>query len=70
MDVILAAMTKTDKRKAFFSKEKKQKTFMSLSRYYPEMRAKDAKVFWLFFQERTACLPCAAGACSLRSSRS
>jgi hypothetical protein len=31
--------------KAFFSEEKKQKTFMCLSRLYPEARTQDVKVF-------------------------
>jgi hypothetical protein len=37
--------------KTFFSEEKTQKTFMSLSQIYPETRAQEAKVFWLFFQK-------------------
>jgi hypothetical protein len=41
-------------RKDFFSAEKKQKTFGSLSRLSPASRAKDAKVFWSFFQKRTS----------------
>jgi hypothetical protein len=41
-----------DVRKVFFSEEKKQKTFVSLSRFYPEVHAKDAKVFWFFSSEK------------------
>ena len=40
--------------KAFFSEEKKQKTFMSLSRFYRAAYAIQAKVFGSFFQKRTA----------------
>jgi hypothetical protein len=39
-------------RKAFFSEEKKQKTFASLSRTDPAAYAKDAKVFWFFFSKK------------------
>jgi hypothetical protein len=38
--------------RTFFSEEKKQKTFMSLSRFYAATRAKDAKVFWFFFSKK------------------
>jgi hypothetical protein len=41
---------------AFFSEEKKQKTFMSLSRRYPQAYVQEAKVFGSFFKKRTACL--------------
>jgi hypothetical protein len=37
---------------AFFSEEKKQKTFMSLSRFYPEACSQEAKVFWFFFSKK------------------
>jgi len=39
-------------RKVFFSEEKKQKTFMSLSRIFPEAYAIDAKVFWFFSSKK------------------
>jgi hypothetical protein len=32
----------------FFSEEKNQKTFASLSRFYPAANAKDIKAFWFF----------------------
>jgi hypothetical protein len=41
-------------RKHFFSEEKKQKTFMSLSRFFPAAYAKTQKFFGSFFQKRTA----------------
>jgi hypothetical protein len=44
------------RRKVFFSEEKKQKTSMSLSRFYPAAHTRIIKVFWFFFQKRTACL--------------
>jgi len=40
----------------FFSEEKKQKTFMSLSRIYQAAYAKDAKVFWFFFSKKNVFL--------------
>ena len=40
------------RKKAFFSGEKKQKTFMSLSRIYPEACAIITKVFWFFFSKK------------------
>ena len=36
----------------FFSEEKKQKTFASLSRVYPAVYAEDTKVFWFFFSKK------------------
>jgi hypothetical protein len=45
-----------EKRKVFFSEEKKQKTFASLSRFYPEARAQEAKVFWFFFPKKNSFL--------------
>jgi hypothetical protein len=39
-------------RKQFFSEEKSQKTFASLSRSYPAAYAKEAKVFWFFFSKK------------------
>jgi hypothetical protein len=44
-------------RKAFFSEEKKQKTFMSLSRAYPAPCTQETKVFSFFFSKKN-CLPC------------
>jgi len=44
-------------QKAFFSEEKKQKTFMSLSRFSPWTYAKDIKVFWFFFSKKNCFLP-------------
>jgi len=45
--------------KAFFSEEKKQKTFASLSRTYPENYSKYIKVFWFFFSKKNCfCFPC------------
>jgi hypothetical protein len=41
----------------FFSEEKKQKTFSSLSRIYPAAYARTQKFFGSFFQKRTAFLP-------------
>jgi hypothetical protein len=43
-------------REAFFSEEKKQKTFMSLSRFFPAAYAKETKVFWFFFSKKNALL--------------
>jgi hypothetical protein len=43
-------------RKAFFSEEKKQKTFASLSRPSPAAYTRRQKFFGCFFQKRTACL--------------
>jgi hypothetical protein len=45
-----------ERRKTFFSEEKKQKTFMSLSRFYPATYAKDIKVFWFFFSKKNCFL--------------
>jgi hypothetical protein len=42
----------TTLRKLFFSEEKKQKTFMSLSRFYPAACARERKVFWFFFSKK------------------
>jgi hypothetical protein len=39
-------------RKAFFSEEKKQRTFGSLSRVYRAEYVQDAKVFWFFFPKK------------------
>jgi hypothetical protein len=39
----------------FFSEEKKQKTFMSLSRIYPAACARTQK-FWFFFLEKNCFL--------------
>ena len=45
-------------RKVFFSEEKKQKTFMRLSRFFPAACAQDAKVFLvLFFKKELLPLP-------------
>jgi len=38
--------------KAFFSEEKKQQTFTSLSRFYPAACTEDTKVFWFFSSEK------------------
>jgi hypothetical protein len=43
----------------FFSEEKKQKTFDSLSRFYPTAYAQETKVFWFFFSKKN-CLPALA----------
>jgi hypothetical protein len=40
----------------FFSEEKKQKTFMSLSRFSPAAYAIITKVFWFFFSKKN-CFP-------------
>jgi hypothetical protein len=40
----------------FFSEEKKQKTFASLSRFSPATYAKDIKVFWFFSSEKNCFL--------------
>jgi ABC-type branched-subunit amino acid transport system substrate-binding protein len=51
-------------RKVFFSEEKKQKTFASLSRCSPATYAKRIKVFWFFFSKKNIlafCLLLAAG---------
>jgi hypothetical protein len=40
----------------FFSEEKKQKTFMSLSRFHPEAYAIVIKVFWFFFSKKNCFL--------------
>jgi hypothetical protein len=40
------------KAKAFFSGEKKQETFVSLSRFYPAACAQNIKVFWFFFSKK------------------
>jgi hypothetical protein len=44
------------KRKAFFSEEKKQKTFMLLSQLSPAGCTKDKKVFWFFFSKKNGFL--------------
>jgi hypothetical protein len=44
------------KRKNFFSEEKKQKTFMSLSPIYPAAYAQETRVFWFFFQKKNGFL--------------
>jgi hypothetical protein len=36
----------------FFSEEKKQKTFTSLSRFSPARVNQDIKVFWFFFSKK------------------
>jgi hypothetical protein len=41
----------------FFSEEKKQKTFTSLSRLSPAAYAKITKVFWFFFSKKNF-FPC------------
>jgi hypothetical protein len=46
-----------ESRKVFFSEEKKQKTFMSLSRFSPATHARTQKSFGSFLQKRTAFLP-------------
>jgi hypothetical protein len=51
-------LTVTRCSKAFFSEEKKQKTFISLSRMSPEAYVTRAKVFWFFFPKKN-CLPSA-----------
>jgi hypothetical protein len=40
------------KGKVFFSEEKKQKTFMPLSRLHPAAHAQETKVFWFFFSKK------------------
>jgi len=40
------------KARLFFSEEKKQKTFTSLSQFYPATYAQDIKVFWFFFSKK------------------
>ena len=42
--------------KAFFFEKKKQKTFVRLSRFYPDSRDSGIKVFWFFFLKKN-CLP-------------
>jgi hypothetical protein len=49
-------MSAAHRKKAFFSEEKKQKTFMSLSRFSPAACAIIAKVFWFFSSEKN-CFP-------------
>jgi hypothetical protein len=46
------------KREDFFSEEKKQKTFTSLSRFCPAARSKETKVFCFFFSKKKCFLPC------------
>ena len=41
----------------FFSEEKKQKTFMPLSRVSPAAYAQEIKVFWFFFSKKNCFLP-------------
>jgi hypothetical protein len=53
----MAAWRDSAKRKVFFSEEKKQKTFTSLSRIYPAARAQETKVFWFFFSKKNCFLP-------------
>jgi hypothetical protein len=43
-------------RNIFFSEEKKQKTFESLSRASPAGVRQFAKVFWFFFSKKTSFL--------------
>jgi hypothetical protein len=40
-----SSSSKAGKRKAFFSEEKKQKTFVSLSRFYPAALARETNFF-------------------------
>jgi len=40
------------RKKAFFSEEKKQKTFASRSRSYPAAYTQGTKVFWFFFSKK------------------
>jgi hypothetical protein len=40
----------------FFSEEKKQKTFTSLSRFFLAARVELPKVFWFFFSKKN-CFP-------------
>jgi hypothetical protein len=42
--------------KVFFSEEKKQKTFTSLSRFFPAAYAQYIKVFWFFSSEKNCLL--------------
>jgi hypothetical protein len=46
----------THRRKAFFSEEKKQKTFMSLSRFYPAAFRQEQSFLGSFFQKKSAFL--------------
>jgi hypothetical protein len=46
---LIAKPAKRDSsEKVFFSEEKKQKTFSSLSRFYPAAHNQGIKVFWFF----------------------
>jgi hypothetical protein len=42
--------------KAFFSEEKKQKTFTSWSGFFPAAYAMVIKVFWFFFSKKNCFL--------------
>jgi hypothetical protein len=44
-------------KEVFFSEEKKQKTFMSLSRFSLAAYARETKVFWFFFSKKNCFLP-------------
>jgi len=44
------------KERIFFSEEKKQKTFVLLSRVYPAAHAQETKVFWFFFSKKNCFL--------------
>jgi hypothetical protein len=46
----------TKSEKIFFSEEKKQKTFMSLSRSCPAAHARKRQKFWFFYSKKE--LPC------------
>jgi hypothetical protein len=44
------------KERIFFSEEKKQETFMPLSRFSAEAYAIKTKVFWFFFSKKNCFL--------------
>jgi hypothetical protein len=50
--MIDVALSRLAGRKVFFSEEKKQKTFMVLSRDYPAAYAIGIKVFCFFFSKK------------------
>ena len=56
--------------RVFFSEEKKQKTFMSLSRFFPAACTQTQKFFGSFFQKRTAFFALEQTPCKCPASRS
>jgi hypothetical protein len=56
LDIARRRICQMPVRKIFFSEEKKQKTFTSLSQTFPQRRIKNVKVFWFFFSKKNCLL--------------